>query len=87
MTNNTITATTAKNEFAALIDAARRTPITITRNNRPVAVVLSPEEYAHLEALDDAYWGRRAEKSKKEGSLGARESEKFLKQMLAHAKN
>lgn len=62
MTNQVITATKAKTEFADLVDRARKDPITITRNNRAVAVILSPEEYHRLEQLEDSYWGEKASK-------------------------
>ena len=82
MINKTVTATKAKTAFAELIDTARKEPVTITRNNRPVAVVLSPEEYEHLVALDDAYWVRAAAKSEAEGSLSVEESERFINSIL-----
>lgn len=45
-----ISATEAKQRLAALLDAAQREPITIRRQNREVAVVLSPQEYDRLRA-------------------------------------
>ena len=35
----------AKNAFGRLIDTAQRQPVTIERNGRPVAVVLSKHDY------------------------------------------
>lgn len=46
----TISATEAKQRFAAVIDAAQREPIVIQRQNRDVAVVISPEDYEKLRA-------------------------------------
>ncbi len=46
-----VSATEAKQRFAALIDAAQRQPIVIRRQNRDVAVVLSPEEYDRLRGV------------------------------------
>jgi len=40
----------AKNRFGALLDAAQREPVTIEKHGRPVAVVLSAEDYGELEA-------------------------------------
>jgi prevent-host-death family protein len=53
----TVSATDAKQRFAALIDAALREPVLIRRQNRDVAIVMSPEEYdrirgANLDELD-----------------------------------
>jgi prevent-host-death family protein len=38
----------AKNGFGLLIDTARAEPVTIEKHGRPVAVVLSVEEYERL---------------------------------------
>lgn len=83
MTKTTVPATQAKTEFASLIDTARQEPVTITRNSRAVAVILSPEEYARLVALEDAHWGKRAKKAEAGGYLNAEESEEFLNSILS----
>ncbi len=82
MTNKSITATEAKNRFADLVDQARTEPITITRNDRAVAIVLSPTEYARLTMSDDAYWGEQAKKASTGGFLSAAESQAFLSTIL-----
>lgn len=41
----TMTSLAAQNQFGALIDTSQRQPIAITRRGRPVAVVLSYEDY------------------------------------------
>lgn len=46
-----MSANTAKARFGELLDKARREPVTIEKHGRPVAVVLSTEEYEELEAL------------------------------------
>ena len=46
-----IAALQAKNRFGELLDAAQRGPVTIEKHGRPVAVVVSAEEYQQLEAL------------------------------------
>lgn len=43
-----MTATEAKQNLAALIDAAQREPVVVRRHDRDVAVVLSPQEYDRL---------------------------------------
>ena len=49
-----ISATDAKQRLAALLDAAQREPIVIRRQNRDIAVVLSPAEYDRLRGLSVA---------------------------------
>lgn len=41
----------AKNRFGELLDAAQRGPVTIEKHGRPVAVVVSAEDYKELEGL------------------------------------
>ena len=52
---NEITAKDAKNRFGQLLDAARRAPVRVTRNGRPVAIMLSVQ---HYERLRGAAWER-----------------------------
>lgn len=40
-----IPAREAKNRFGALLDSAQKEPVRITKKNRPVAVVLSGEDF------------------------------------------
>ena len=40
----------AKNRFGELLDAAQREPVTIEKHGRPVAVVVSAEDYEEMEA-------------------------------------
>ncbi len=49
-----VSATDAKQRLAAVLDAAQREPVVIRRQNRDVAVVLSPQEFARLRALNVA---------------------------------
>jgi len=48
----TVSATDAKQRLAALLDTAQREPVMIRRQNRDVAVLLSPHEYDRLRALN-----------------------------------
>ena len=41
-------ATDAKQRLAAVLDAAQRGPVVIRRQNRDIAILLSPEEYDRL---------------------------------------
>lgn len=46
-----VSATEAKQRFAALLDAAQRAPVRIQRHERDVAVLLSAEEYEDIRTL------------------------------------
>lgn len=47
-----VSATEAKQRFAALIDAAQREPVVVRRQNRDVAVVISAEEYERVRRVN-----------------------------------
>jgi prevent-host-death family protein len=47
----TIASTEAKSNFGALIDTAQREPVTIEKKGRPVAVLMSHEEYQSYERM------------------------------------
>ena len=44
----TMTSVEAQNHFGMLLDTAQREPVTITRRGRPVAYLLSPQEFAAI---------------------------------------
>jgi prevent-host-death family protein len=44
----TVSATDAKQRFAAVLDAAQREPVLIRRQERDVAVIISAEEYERI---------------------------------------
>ena len=72
----------AQNRFGVLLDTAQREPVTIMKHGRPIAVLLSKQEYERLQTIEDAYWGAQALAAEREGSLGGEESEKLLKKLL-----
>ena len=47
----TITANEAKTRFGELIDRVQREPVRVTRRNRVVGVMVSPEDYAAMRAF------------------------------------
>lgn len=48
---DTLTANEAKSQFGDLLLKAQRAPVQINKNGKPVAVVISMDEYENLEAL------------------------------------
>lgn len=44
----TITAIDAKNRFGQLLETAQREPVTVTKQGRPAAVMLSVEDYQRM---------------------------------------
>lgn len=54
----TIPAKEAKNRFGVLLEEAQRAPVTIQKNGRPVAVVLSMRDYQRFEELEAELFSR-----------------------------
>lgn len=48
---HTVRASEAKNRFAELVDHAQREPVRIERHGRPVAVMISEEDYTSYQQL------------------------------------
>lgn len=48
---NSFTASEAKVQFGELLSQAMREPVSITKNGRPKAVLMSWEDYSKIEAL------------------------------------
>jgi prevent-host-death family protein len=55
-----VTATELQSKTGAIIDQAIINPVQVTRNNRPVVVLISAKEYERLQAVEDTYWGEMA---------------------------
>jgi prevent-host-death family protein len=78
----TANATTAKNQFGQILEAALSEPVVITKTGRRVAVMLNWKEYERLSALEDAWWAEQAAKAEKQGYLGPKASADFLRRKL-----
>lgn len=83
----TFAAAQAKQEFGNLLDNAQREPVTITKKGRPVAVVMSMQEYEHFQEVENAYWASQADKAYQEGFLSEADSTKALQKLWKKAKS
>lgn len=81
MTQTTFSAKEAKNNFGRLLDEARIGPVSIEKNGRKVAVLLSSEDYEEAERAIDTLWVEKAHKAAKGGFIGVKKSMKFLSDM------
>ena len=80
-----VTATELKHRLGQYMDAAMREPVIVKKSGRKTVVIIAYEDYEHLQALDDAYWGERALKTLKEddfisGDAALRELERIAKE-------
>jgi prevent-host-death family protein len=55
----TISSIDAKNRFGQHLAAAQRAPVTVTKNGRPAAVVMSVEDYERMRGLPGSVFSRR----------------------------
>lgn len=76
-----INATDAKNHFGSLIDKTRVGPVQIEKQGRASAILISPEDFAKYEAMEDLYWSLKAQVAESGGFLSVDESEDFLKNL------
>ena len=77
-----ITSKSAQDHFGRLLDEVQREPVTITRHDRPVAVVVSRQRFEELEALEDAMWAARAREAAQSGALGIEATAEFIERTL-----
>ena len=76
-----VSATEAKQRFAAILDAAQREPVVIRRQNRDVAVIMSPETYDRIRGVANDELDRLCERvSKQAGERGL--TDKILADLL-----
>jgi len=60
-----LSANEAKTHFGDMLLKVQRTPVQINKNDKPVAVVISIDEYEHMEALKLRLLQNRAAKARK----------------------
>jgi prevent-host-death family protein len=77
-----VSATAAKQNFAAVLDDAQREPVMIRRHDRNIAVVLSTEDYDRLRGANVAEYLRIAREIG-ERAVARGMNEQVLQQLLA----
>ena len=76
MAQTTFSAKEAKNNFGRLLDEARISPVTIEKNGKKVAILMSVEEYEE-ESASAEFW-KGIEKSRKSGKVSSKAIAKSL---------
>jgi len=69
-----VSATEVKNRLGRYLARVAVEPVAVEKNGRPVAVLLSWEEYEVLQRSDDFFWGQAARAAEAEGFLSPGES-------------
>jgi prevent-host-death family protein len=78
----TVSATHAKQNFAAMLDQSQREPVRIQRHDRDIAVLVSAEEYSRLHRDRWAEFNRLAALAAEQGKANGLTEEK-LAEILA----
>jgi prevent-host-death family protein len=82
-----LTANEAKTQFGDLLLKAQREPVQITRNGKPVAVVVSAEDYEQIEAMKLQLLQMKIQRSQHDMAIGnAVDGETFFSELLEQAK-
>ena len=71
-------ATDVKNRFGEFLEQVRSEPLEVRKTGRPVAVLVSWEEYERLRALDDEWWATQARKAEQKGYVGPAKAMKLI---------
>jgi prevent-host-death family protein len=74
----TITSTEARQHFSSIISTLEEEPVTILKQDKSVAVILSSARYRELERLEDILYGKAAELAIKEGFASDKEAQDLL---------
>lgn len=62
-----VTSSEARQSFSSVISAAEKEPVTISKKNKEIAVVVSSKRYHELIKLEDVLYGKAAQLAIKEG--------------------
>jgi len=63
----TMTSTEARQSFSSVISIAENEPVTISKKNKEIAVVVSSKRYHELKRLEDILYGKAAQLAIEEG--------------------
>ena len=62
-----VTATELKHQLSQTMELAQHEPVSILKNGRPYAVLVSQAEYEWYQTLEDRYWGEKARAARASG--------------------
>ena len=79
-----VTANEAKTQFGDMLLNVQRAPIQINKNGKPVAVMVSMDDYEKIEGLKIRMLKERVERARKEIEAGATiDGDSFFDELLA----
>ena len=74
----TITSTEARQNFSSVISTVETNPVTISKQDKDVAVIISSARYQELKKLEDILYGKAAELALQEGFVSNKKAQDLL---------
>ncbi|NOQ17113.1 MAG: type II toxin-antitoxin system prevent-host-death family antitoxin [Methyloprofundus sp.] len=74
----TMTSSEARQGFSTMLSTVATEPVSISKQDKEVAVVISSVRYKELKKLEDILYGKAAELAIKEGFSSSKETEDLL---------
>jgi prevent-host-death family protein len=74
----TLSSTEVRQNFSSVIESVEKEPVTISKKNTDIAVVISSVRYRELKKLEDILYGKAAELAIKEGLVSDKDSQDLL---------
>jgi prevent-host-death family protein len=72
------TASEARQGFSGLLSTVQQEPITITKDNKEVAIMIEANRYHELKRIEDILYGKAAELALQDGFMPREESDSLL---------
>lgn len=77
-TMKTMTSSEARQGFSSMLSTVANEPVSISKQDKEVAVVISPARYKELKKLEDILYGKAVELAIKEGFASKKETKDLL---------
>ena len=77
-TMKTMTSSEARQGFSSMLSTVATEPVSISKQDKEVAVLISSVRYKELKKLEDILYGKAAELAIKEGFASTEETEDLL---------
>ena len=74
----TLTATELQDKFIEVVEGIRSEPVLVEKSGRPVAVILSYQDFERFRDLEDAWWGEQAHNAANKGILSVQETASWI---------
>jgi len=74
----TLTSTEARQGFSSMLNTVVNEPVSISKQDKEIAVLISSARYQELKKLEDILYGKAAELALQEGFISDKEADDLL---------